>query len=75
MGDYDGDGKLDLFLTNFSISDRLFRATPEGNFVDVTADSGLIVRTGSPADGVGSAASVWADIDGDGALDLSLIHI
>ncbi|MHC5001929.1 MAG: FG-GAP-like repeat-containing protein [Planctomycetota bacterium] len=61
--DYDADGDLDLYLTNFLAPDVLLRN--EGGFVftDVTEAAGM----GHAGPGVGCA---WGDFDGDGWLDL-----
>lgn len=64
VGDLDGDGRLDVYVGAHGPS-RLYRGTPEGRFVDVTAGSGLAQDTL-----VKSAAIV--DLDNDGARDLVL---
>jgi hypothetical protein len=76
MGDYDGDGRPDLYVTN-SIArwgkpnrdncGRLFRNLG-GRFEDVTAKAGIHVC------GLGMGA-FWADLDGDGRLDLYLTNV
>ena len=61
-GDYDNDGHVDLYVTNFG-RNRLYRNRGDGNFVEC-------------ADAAGVAASGWSsgaaffDADGDGWLDL-----
>ncbi|MEZ5064959.1 MAG: FG-GAP-like repeat-containing protein [bacterium] len=76
-GDYDGDGRPDLFLVNLAApltasdsemarstaTDRLYRNRGDGTFEDVTTRSGV----GRPHRGQGAA---WADFDADGHLDL-----
>ena len=60
--DFDGDGDLDLFVTNFDGPDRLYRNDGRGTFTDITASSGI-----------GSGHSVGATagcIDGDLLPDL-----
>jgi len=76
-GDYDGDGRPDLYVTN-SIPQwgkpntdscgRLFRNLGGGRFEDVTLKSGI------RACGLGMGA-FWADLDGDGRLDLYLTNM
>jgi len=61
-GDYDGDGDLDLYLTNYG-PDQLLENRGDGTFRDATADAGL------GADGW-SVPAVFFDMDGDGDLDL-----
>jgi hypothetical protein len=61
-GDIDGDGDLDLYVSNFG-PNVLYRNEGNGRFVDVTAASG----TGDPGWGGGCG---FADYDGDGDLDL-----
>lgn len=61
-GDYDNDGKMDVYLTALE-GDRLFRNLGGGKFQDVTAASGI-----RNADFGTSAA--WVDYDKDGRLDL-----
>ncbi len=61
-GDYDDDGWVDLYLTNFG-ANRLLRNRGAGTFEDVTSGSGT-------ADDRWSAPAVFADFDGDGRLDL-----
>ena len=44
--DFDGDGRLDIYLLNFGGPDshsinRLYKNMPDGTFKDVTAGSGL----------------------------------
>jgi YVTN family beta-propeller protein len=63
-GDYDGDGDLDLYLSNYGTANKLFRNDGTGTFTDVT--SGPLGDTGN---GQGAA---WGDYDGDGDLDLYL---
>ena len=66
-GDYDNDGDLDLFVTNFSDDvNTLYRNEGEGFFVDATYAAGLggIVR---PFMGWGTG---FFDFDNDGWLDL-----
>ncbi len=60
VGDYDGDGDLDLYLANVSGGSKLFRNDGVSGFTNVT--SGAI---GNDASGV-----AWGDYDNDGDLDL-----
>jgi Tfp pilus assembly protein PilF len=41
MGDYDGDGRADLFVTFPGFKDYLFHQNADGTFTDVTAKAGL----------------------------------
>lgn len=66
VGDYDGDGDQDVYLTRVGLPNRLLRNDGHGHFTDVAAQAGV---TGSdPTDGYADA--VWADVNGDGHLDL-----
>jgi tetratricopeptide (TPR) repeat protein len=67
VGDFDNDGWPDLLVTRWR-SYALYRNKGDGTFEDVTASSGL----GGARDWPTSAA--WADLDGDGDLDLYVCH-
>lgn len=61
--DYDGDGFVDLFVTNYG-PNRLYRNRGNGTFEDVTERSGT---GGGPG---WHAGAVFFDYDSDGDLDL-----
>lgn len=62
FADYDGDGYLDLYLTNYG-ENVLYRNNGDGTFTDVTQTAGV----GCPLWSTGAA---FADFDGDNDLDL-----
>jgi hypothetical protein len=62
--DYDGDGDLDLFVTRLDLPCMLLENDGTGHFTDVTAASGLGVKSAR------WQSSSWGDMDGDGDLDL-----
>lgn len=64
-GDFDGDGRPDLYLTNHLNPARLYRNLGAGRFEDVTA--AVFAHEDTLADKHGSA---WADFDNDGRQDL-----
>lgn len=61
-GDYDNDGFVDLYLTNFG-PNVLYRNNGNGTFTDTT----LVAMIGEPG---WSAGSAFGDYDNDGDLDL-----
>ncbi len=68
--DYDGDGHIDLFKTNFSDdTSTLYHANGDGTYNDVTADAGLAINT----DALGWGA-MFADVDNDGYPDLLIAN-
>ncbi len=67
VGDYDGDGRPDLFVTRWR-SYALYRNKGDGTFEDATKQAGL----DGPRDWPTSAA--FADLDNDGDLDLYVCH-
>jgi enediyne biosynthesis protein E4 len=67
MADYDGDGVLDIAVTNLDFEyDDLYRGSPSGIFADVSYESG-IAETSLNFVGFGT---FFADYDNDGLLDL-----
>jgi len=64
--DYDGDGKLDLFKTNFSDdTSTLYHNNGDGTFSDETFPAGLGINTNALGWGV-----MFVDVDNDGWPDL-----
>ncbi len=68
LGDYDGDGWCDIFLCSLNGSSRLYRNLGGWKFQDVTESAGL-ANTNLLARG-----AVFADVNGDGALDLLVTY-
>lgn len=67
-GDYDNDGKLDLFVsTLFGNNNLLFHNEGNGNFTKV--QNGIVVN-----DGGSSTSCLWLDYDKDGKLDLFVLN-
>lgn len=62
IGDYDGDGWPDIFITGYEKC-VLYHNNRNGTFTDVTASSGIIPLQWS-------TSAVWFDYDNDGKLDL-----
>jgi hypothetical protein len=62
VGDYDNDGRPDLYVTGFG-RNSLYHNNGDGTFRDVTENAGV------PASGW-STGAVFVDYDRDGALDL-----
>jgi enediyne biosynthesis protein E4 len=64
VGDYDGDGHLDLYITSVRGGpSRLFRGKGNMTFEDVSAKSGTLLDAAA-------RSCAWSDVDGDGWLDL-----
>jgi hypothetical protein len=71
FGDYDGDGRLDLVVTNHEFEmHSLFRNLGDGVFTDVTLESGIGPAT-LPYVGFGVA---FLDYDNDGTRDLAIVN-
>jgi len=67
VADYDGDGRLDVFVTNFSQDyNTLYHNSAEGFFSDVSYQAGLAMPS-LPYLGWGTG---FADFDNDGLLDI-----
>ncbi len=72
LGDYDGDGDLDVYLVNCALEpnasgNRLYRNQGDGRFADVTAEAGV----GDQRQGMNA---VFGDYDNDGHNDLYVVN-
>jgi len=75
VGDYDGDGSDDLYLTGLH-RNHLLR-NEGGRFRDVTAEAGVggaAAETGGEDPVDWSSSAGFFDYDGDGDLDLFVVH-
>jgi hypothetical protein len=71
FGDYDGDGDLDLFVTNHEMeAHTLFRNLGKGLFEDATFPSGV----GPPTLRFVGFGTRFFDADNDGDLDLTVVN-
>jgi hypothetical protein len=67
-GDYDGDGRLDLYVSNMNAPCRLFHQEADGTFRDVAVELGV---TGPTHGFISHGFSCWFwDYDNDGQLDI-----
>jgi len=70
VGDYDGDGRPDIYLVSQDGPNKLFRQTGPWQFTDVTAAAGGL--DGGEAWGT---AATFVDLNGDGHLDLYVCNL
>ena len=64
IGDIDGDGLPDVYVTNYDQGNRLYRNLGGFRFEDVTQEAGVV------GEGRWCAGPSFVDIDNDGDLDL-----
>src|SRR2546423_1075771 len=64
LGDVDGDGLPDVYLTSNQGANVLYRNLGDWRFEDITARAGVAMA------GRHSTGAVFADVDGDGDLDM-----
>ena len=65
-GDYDGDGDVDLYITNVG-PNVLYRNNGDGTFTDVTEAAGV-------GDAGWGSSAAFVDYNGDGLLDLFVVN-
>jgi hypothetical protein len=71
-GDYDGDGDIDVFIVRGDAAPNLlYENVGDLTFVEVAAEAGL-AYTRSTTENYAHGGPVFADVDGDGDLDLFL---
>jgi enediyne biosynthesis protein E4 len=71
IGDYDNDGRLDLYITNFSDDyNTLYHNEGDGNFMDITFQTGI----GSPTIPFLGWGTGFLDFDNDGWKDLFAVN-
>ena len=68
IGDFDGDGRPDLFVVSKTESCRLFRNLGDFKFEDVTERAGVADHGAAAA--IWKQGATWADVNNDGRLDL-----
>jgi Ca2+-binding RTX toxin-like protein len=66
-GDYDADGDLDLYVTNWGTANILYRNNGNNTFTNISTITGV----GNTGNGRGTN---FGDIDGDGDLDLYIAN-
>ncbi len=64
LGDVDGDGLVDMYLACADGANALYRNLGHWRFTNVTASAGVALH------GLTSSGAAFADLDGDGDLDL-----
>jgi hypothetical protein len=67
-GDFDNDGKPDLLVCMLRGPNRYYRNNGDGTFADKSTDTGLSQKV------FNTQAAAWADLNGDGRLDLILAN-
>jgi hypothetical protein len=71
VGDYDNDGRVDFFITNFSDdTNTLYRNDGDGNFTDVTFQAGM----GEPSIPFLGWGTAFLDYDADGWKDVVIAN-
>ena len=68
IGDYDGDGRPDIFVVSKTESCRLFRNLGDYRFEDVTEKAG--VGDKGAAAGIWKQGATFVDVNNDGLLDI-----
>lgn len=69
VDDFDGDGRLDVYLPTWYGHDQLLLQQEDGGFVDGTAALGLAGSAKEPSEG-----ALAADVTGDGHTDLVVLN-
>ena len=71
IGDYDNDGRVDFYITNFSDdTDTLYRSDGDANFTDVTTQAGF----GEPTIPFLAWGTAFTDFDNDGWKDVLIAN-